>query len=100
MSRQEEDLALRSLKRGLGGAIDGVAAEYFVCDQEEAILIPANFTFADASTIPVAMGTAWSSLFSHQPRLQSGQTVLCLGTGVSLCAAQVGNPSIGATLTA
>lgn len=40
--------------------------------------------------MPVAYTTAWSSLFSHHPKLQSGQTVLCLGTGgVSLCAAQV-----------
>ncbi|WWD19941.1 hypothetical protein CI109_104413 [Kwoniella shandongensis] len=86
----EEDLALRSLKRGLGGAIDGVAAEYFVCDEEEAVPIPSNFTFEQGSTLSVACTTAWSSLFSHHPKLQAGQTVLCLGTGgVSLFAAQL-----------
>nr|XP_019046715.1 alcohol dehydrogenase [Kwoniella bestiolae CBS 10118]OCF25645.1 alcohol dehydrogenase [Kwoniella bestiolae CBS 10118] len=87
----EEDLALRSLKRGLGGAIDGVAAEYFVCDQqEEAVHIPSNFDCLQGSTLPVAFTTAWSSLYSHHPSLQAGQTVLCLGTGgVSLCAAQI-----------
>ncbi|WWC62251.1 uncharacterized protein I303_104847 [Kwoniella dejecticola CBS 10117] len=86
----EEDLALRSLKQGLGGAIDGVAADYFVCDQENAVLIPANFDCLQGSTLPVAFTTAWSSLYSHHPRLQAGQTVLCLGTGgVSLCAAQI-----------
>lgn len=47
-------MKLRSLKRGLGGAIDGVACEYFVCDQEEALIIPENFSFADASTLPVS----------------------------------------------
>ncbi|KAK8870130.1 hypothetical protein IAR55_000700 [Kwoniella newhampshirensis] len=86
----EEDLALRNLKKGLGGAIDGVAAEYFVCDEEEAILIPSNFTLEQGATLAVGFTTAWSSLYSHHPRLQAGQTVLCLGTGgVSLCAAQI-----------
>nr|XP_019007482.1 uncharacterized protein I206_07740 [Kwoniella pini CBS 10737]OCF46263.1 hypothetical protein I206_07740 [Kwoniella pini CBS 10737] len=86
----EEDLALRTLKRGLGGAIDGVAADYFVCDQEDAVHIPSNFDCLQGSTLPVGFTTAWSSLFSHHPRLQAGQTVLCLGTGgVSLCAAQI-----------
>ncbi|ORY35335.1 putative alcohol dehydrogenase [Naematelia encephala] len=86
----EEDMKLRSLKRGLGGAIDGVAAEYFVCDEEEAVLVPSNFSFAEGATLPVGYTTAWSSLFSHHPKLQAGHTVLCLGTGgVSLCAAQL-----------
>lgn len=47
-------MKLRSLKRGLGGAIDGVAAEYFVCDEEEAVLMPATFDFLQASTLPVS----------------------------------------------
>ncbi|GFZ49308.1 hypothetical protein JCM24511_07428 [Saitozyma sp. JCM 24511] len=86
----EEDMALRSLKRGLGGAIDGVAAEYFVCDEAEAVKIPSNWDCKDGSTLAVAFTTAWSSLFSHHPSLQAGHTVLCLGTGgVSLCAAQL-----------
>ena len=47
-------------------------------------------TLQEGSTLPVAFTTAWSSLYSHHPKLQSGQTVLCMGTGgVSLCAAQV-----------
>ena len=87
---QEEDLPLRSLKRGLGGGIDGVAQELFVCNEEDVVPIPANMSFEEAATMPVAYTTAWSSLFGHHPKLQSGQTVLCLGTGgVSLCAAQV-----------
>jgi len=94
-SYQEEDMALRSLKRGLGGAIDGVAAEYFVCSEEEAVHLPPHFTFAEGATLAVAYTTAWSSLFSHSPKLQPGQTVLCLGTGgVSLCAAQVSQPLV------
>jgi len=80
----------RGLQRGLGGAIDGVATEYFVCDEEEAVGLPDSLSFEEGATLPVAFATAWSSLYSHYPRLQAGQTVLCLGTGgVSLCAAQV-----------
>jgi NADPH:quinone reductase-like Zn-dependent oxidoreductase len=90
MQNQEEDMALRSLKQGLGGGIDGVAAEYFVCNEADAVRLPSHFSFAEGSTLAVAYTTAWSSLFSHHPKLQPGQTVLCLGTGgVSLCAAQV-----------
>ena len=86
----EEDMALRSLKRGLGGGINGVATEYFVCDEQEAIPLPDGMSFEEGSTFPVAGTTAWSSLYSHHPKLQAGQTVLCLGTGgVSLSAAQV-----------
>ena len=85
----------RGLHRGLGGAIDGVACDYFVCDEEEAVALPANFSFEEGATLPVAFTTAWSSLYSHYPKLQAGQTVLCLGTGgVSLCAAQVRLPII------
>lgn len=32
-SEQDEDVTLESMNRGIGGARDGVAAEYFVCDQ-------------------------------------------------------------------
>jgi NADPH:quinone reductase-like Zn-dependent oxidoreductase len=80
----------RGLHRGLGGGIDGVATDYFVCDEEEAVGIPSNFSFEEGATLPVGFTTAWSSLYSHYPKLQAGNTVLCLGTGgVSLCAAQV-----------
>ena len=94
LMRQEEDLNLvattRGLKQGLGGAVDGVAAEYFVCDEQDALLVPATFSLEEGSTLPVGYTTAWGSICSHHPRLQAGQTVLCLGTGgVSLCAAQV-----------
>ena len=99
-SLQEEDLPLRCLKQGLGGGIDGVAQEYFVCSEEDAVRIPSTMSFEEAATMPVAFTTAWSSLFSHHPRLQSGQTVLCLGTGgVSLCAAQVCSPVLDCPLS-
>lgn len=89
-SEQDEDVTLDSMNRGIGGARAGVAAEYFVCEQSEALKIPKSFSHQDASTLAIAYSTAWSSLYSHHPRLQAGDTVLCLGTGgVSLCAAQI-----------
>lgn len=54
LTLQEEDMKLRSLKRGLGGAIDGVAQEYFVCDEEEAVMMPSNFDYRDGSTLSVS----------------------------------------------
>ncbi|KIR27228.1 alcohol dehydrogenase [Cryptococcus deuterogattii 99/473] len=87
---KDEDVTLDSMNRGIGGARAGVAAEYFVCEQSEAVKIPKSFSHQDASTLAIAYSTAWSSLYSHHPRLQAGDTVLCLGTGgVSLCAAQI-----------
>jgi NADPH:quinone reductase-like Zn-dependent oxidoreductase len=68
-------MALRSLKRGLGGGIDGVAADYFVCDEQEAITLPDSMSYEEGATFPVAGSTAWSSLMSHHPKLQAGQTV-------------------------
>ena len=96
----------RGIFRGLGGGIDGAAAEYFVCDevsplpsssslipahgQADAVLIPSQMTTLQGACLPVVFPTAWSSLFSHHPSLQAGETVLCLGTGgVSLAAAQL-----------
>lgn len=56
-------------------------------------------TFAEGSTLIGAFTTGWSSLFSHHPKLQPGNTVLCLGTGgVSLCAAQVRSSLSGGCL--
>lgn len=53
------------------------------------MLIPSHYDHLQGSTLTVAYATAWSSLYSHNPKLQPGQTVLCLGTGgVSLAAAQ------------
>ncbi|KAI5474932.1 hypothetical protein MNV49_002182 [Pseudohyphozyma bogoriensis] len=89
----EEDMALdqsdRGLCQGLGGAINGTATEYFVGEEKDCIKIPDYLTFEEACTFSSAPTASWTSLFGHEPMLQSGQTVLCLGTGgVSLAAAQ------------
>ncbi|KAK4700737.1 hypothetical protein P7C70_g5507, partial [Phenoliferia sp. Uapishka_3] len=89
----EEDLPLaepdRGLCQGLGGAVDGVACEYFVVDEANCVKIPDYMSFEEAACLPVAAATAWCSLFGHHPKLRAGDTVCCLGTGgVSLAAAQ------------
>jgi NADPH:quinone reductase-like Zn-dependent oxidoreductase len=72
----------------LGGAVDGVLAEYVLFDQAGLVHIPDHLSFEQAATLPCAAVTAWNALFGLQP-LQPGQTVLVLGTGgVSIFALQ------------
>lgn len=72
----------------LGGAIDGVLAEYVVFDERGLVHVPAHLSFEQAATLPCAAVTAWNALFGHNS-LVPGQTVLVLGTGgVSIFALQ------------
>lgn len=72
----------------LGGAIDGVLAEYRVFDEIGLVRIPEALSFAEAATLPCAAVTAWNALYGLRP-LQPGQSVLVLGTGgVSIFALQ------------
>jgi NADPH:quinone reductase-like Zn-dependent oxidoreductase len=96
-------------KQGLGGGLDGVLAEYFICDevsqlqrysrilahpshlQSGLVHIPESLNYVEASTLVVAALTSWHSLYAHPGAiLLPGQTVLVLGTGgVSIFAAQI-----------
>lgn len=70
--------------------------EYYVIDQSQLVPMPTHMTFEEGSTLTIAAATAWSSLYGHQPKLEPGNTVLCLGTGgVSLFAAQVSFVTMG-----
>ncbi len=72
----------------LGGAIDGVLAEYVVFDERGLVAVPAHLSFEQAATLPCAAVTAWNALFGLNPLLP-GQSVLVLGTGgVSIFALQ------------
>jgi NADPH:quinone reductase-like Zn-dependent oxidoreductase len=73
----------------LGGAIDGVLAEYCVFDQAGLVHLPAHLSFEQGATLPCAGVTAWNALFNGQT-LYPGDSVLVLGTGgVSVFAAQL-----------
>jgi NADPH:quinone reductase-like Zn-dependent oxidoreductase len=73
----------------LGGAVDGMLAEYVVLDEDGAVKIPAHLSLDEAATLPCAALTAWHALVEHG-HLAAGQTVLVLGTGgVSIFALQL-----------
>ena len=77
------------LRTCLGGGVDGVLAEQIVLPAEALVRIPGDMTFEEAATVPCAAVTAWHALF-ESGNLQSGQTVLLLGTGgVSVFALQL-----------
>lgn len=64
----------------LGGALQGVLADYIVLDQDWAVKAPESLDDAQASTLPCAGLTAWTALI-ERGHLQAGQTVLVHGTG-------------------
>jgi NADPH:quinone reductase-like Zn-dependent oxidoreductase len=75
-------------KSALGGAIDGVLAEYVALDADGLVHVPAHLSDEQAACLPCAAVTAWNALVT-QGKLKSGDTVLIQGTGgVSLFALQ------------
>jgi NADPH:quinone reductase-like Zn-dependent oxidoreductase len=82
------DLTEDGAKTALGGAIDGVLAEYVALDADGVIHIPEHLTDEEGATLPCAALTAWNALVT-QGRLKAGESVLALGTGgVSIFALQ------------
>lgn len=72
----------------LGGAIDGILAEYAVLHEDGLIHVPEHLTDEEAASLPCAAVTAWNALF-HAGNLKAGDTVLVQGTGgVSIFALQ------------
>ena len=73
----------------LGGAIDGMLAEYVVLEEDGVVKLPAHLTFEEGATLPCAAVTAWHALAEHA-HILAGQTVLVQGTGgVSIFALQL-----------
>lgn len=72
----------------LGGARQGMFAEYVALPEDGAIAVPENYSSAEAATLPCAALTAWNALFEHGP-ITAGETVVVQGTGgVSIFALQ------------
>ncbi|MBW4474254.1 MAG: NAD(P)-dependent alcohol dehydrogenase [Stenomitos rutilans HA7619-LM2] len=91
------ELTSEKSKSALGGAIDGVLAEYVVFDEQGLVKIPAHLSYEEAATLPCAAVTAWNALVA-EGQLKAGDTVLLQGTGgVSLFALQFAH-LIGATV--
>ncbi|BGP15766.1 hypothetical protein JCM10213_007938 [Rhodosporidiobolus nylandii] len=77
-------------KSGLGGGLDGVLREYFLCDESGVVSIPEHLTYEQACCSVITGVTSWHCLYGHKDKLETGQTVLAMGTGgVSLYAAQL-----------
>ena len=74
-------------RSALGGAIDGVLAEFALFNEEGLLPIPRHLSFEEAATLPCAGVTAWNAITGGGTR--SGDSVLVIGTGgVSLFALQ------------
>jgi len=64
----------------LGGAYQGVLAEYVAFPEDWFSLSPRSLDDAQASTLPIAALTAWFALVEYG-RLKAGDSVLVQGTG-------------------
>jgi NADPH:quinone reductase-like Zn-dependent oxidoreductase len=74
-------------RRTLGVPLTGVLQEYVVVPAVDAVSVPSHLSDTEASTLPIAAVTAWSTL--SEGRLKAGDTVLVQGTGgVALFALQ------------
>jgi len=73
----------------LGGAVDGMLAEYVVLSEEGVVKLPDYLSYEEGAALPCAAVTAWNGLV-EQGRLRAGETVLLQGTGgVSMFALQI-----------
>jgi NADPH:quinone reductase-like Zn-dependent oxidoreductase len=71
----------------LGGAVDGMLAEYAVLADDGVVKLPAHLSSEEGATLPCAAVTAWHALAGH---VLAGETVLVQGTGgVSIFALQL-----------
>ncbi len=81
-------LTREKIKTALGGAIDGMLAEFVVLNQDGVVPLPAHLSYAEGATLPCAAVTAWQALV-HRGGVMAGETVLLLDTGgVSIFALQ------------
>jgi NADPH:quinone reductase-like Zn-dependent oxidoreductase len=72
----------------VGGAIDGMLAQYVVLEEDGAVHLPAHLSLEEGATLPCAGVTAWHAVVEHG-RTIAGDRVLVQGTGgVSIFALQ------------
>lgn len=75
-------------RNDLGGTLDGMLQETIDLPANGIVRVPDYLSYEQAATLPCAALTAWYSLV-HRGQLQSGESVLCIGTGgVSVFALQ------------
>jgi len=72
----------------LGGALDGMLAQYVVLGEQGVVTLPSHLSWEEAATLPCAAVTAWNALV-RRARIKAGDVVVLQGTGgVSLFALQ------------
>lgn len=64
----------------LGGAIDGMLAEYVTISEQGVVPLPTALSFEEGATLPCAAVTAWNGLVTRGA-MQTGDHVLLQGTG-------------------
>jgi NADPH:quinone reductase-like Zn-dependent oxidoreductase len=62
----------------MGEMLDGGMAEYCLVAADQLVAMPADVTFEEAASLPVAYGTAHRMLITHQT-VKAGERVLILG---------------------
>lgn len=83
----------------LGGAVDGVLAQYVAIAADAVVELPDSVSYEAAATLPCAGVTAWSAIMQGAA-VAPGSVVLVLGTGgVSIFALQIAK-AIGCTVIA
>lgn len=86
----EGEFSADKSKSALGGAIDGILAEYVTLHEDGVVHVPEHLSDEEAASLPCAAVTAWNAL-TTDGKLKAGDTVLVQGTGgVSLFALQFG----------
>jgi NADPH:quinone reductase-like Zn-dependent oxidoreductase len=75
-------------RSALGGAVDGLLAEYALLPEDGVVPVPAHLSDEEAATLPCAALTAWNALVTGGG-IKAGDSVLVQGTGgVSIFALQ------------
>ena len=75
-------------KSALGGAIDGLLAEYVILHEDGVVHVPEHLSNEEAAALPCAAVTAWHALIT-EGKLKAGDTILVQGKGgVSVFALQ------------
>ncbi|NMG08075.1 NAD(P)-dependent alcohol dehydrogenase [Brasilonema sp. UFV-L1] len=86
----EGEFSADKSKSALGGAIDGILAEYVTLDEDGVVHVPKHLSDEEAASLPCAAVTAWNAL-TTDGKLKAGDTILIQGTGgVSIFALQFG----------
>ncbi len=74
----------------VGGALDGMLAEYVVRPAAALVRMPAHLSYEEGSTLACAGVTAWNAIYERVDRVAPGGTLLTQGSGgVSVFALQL-----------